>query len=188
MKQSKFALSLIFVDIFILFAVTTAEADITWDWSFNSEVGQLLTEGTVFGGLVQPGTYEVLDFSVSSSSYGASIGSWLAGQYYPNGFATDPPYFLVWDGSKVTQWLHSGGNGFYWLVFNDLANSNYYFFGWETGNINTTLQAAYYPQNEVSGDLSVTVHFDIVPSLSLYALLLLVAGMSFTLILVMKKI
>lgn len=138
-------------------ASTASNAAIVWSWSFGSNAGQFTTTGTAVAGIASAGTYSVTDFAVTSSGTGATIGSWSGGQYDDAGFATNSPYSLVWDGAVVTDWGQSGGNTFDWLVFDDLLNSNHFFFGWQTGNINTAMQAVYYPASTTSSALSIAV-------------------------------
>ena len=133
---------------------SSANAAIIWDWSFGTNTGQFTTDGST----ASAGTYLINDFSVISSGLGATIGSWSGGQYSPNGFSTNSPYSLVWDGSNVTNWLHSGGNIFNWIVFDDAFSSNHFLFGWETGSINTVDQAAFFPASDTSSLLSVSVN------------------------------
>jgi hypothetical protein len=113
---------------------------LTWNWSFDTELGTFTTDGASF----VPGWYNVLDFSVSNSNKGASIGSWSGGQYDPSGYTSYTPYSFHWDGSKIVEYLSAGDNTFEWLVFDDRGTDYYYFFGWESGNINTPNQATYY--------------------------------------------
>ena len=134
----------------IAFAVTgfffssVSRADVEWDWSFNSEVGGFVTDGSNY----DPGVYTIVDFLVTSSVVGGTLGSIGGGEYTQSGFSTDPPYSFAWDGFTVTQWFHSGGNTFDWHVYEDQVNSNhFYFFGWAAGNINDPTSAAYYDAN-----------------------------------------
>lgn len=167
--------------VFLAAFATTARAAIIWDWSFGSNSGQFITTGTTVGGTASAGTYLITDFTVVSSGAGASIGSWTGGNYDDSGYATNSPYSLVWDGSEVTSWLHSGSNFFDWLVFDDLSNSNYFFFGYETGNINTAMQASYYSYSTPSSALSIDVASGTpVPEPGTLALLALgIAGVAF---------
>ena len=126
-------------------AADMVNAGITWQWNFDSEYGQFVTDGDS----VSPpaGTYTLSDFSVTASATGGTIGSLSAGDYstaVPN-YSTPQPFSFVWDGSKVTQWMHSGGNTFDWWSFTDVAASEQaYFFGWDTGNHNVPTRAAHY--------------------------------------------
>jgi len=131
----------------LLVTVTAGEAN-TWNWSFGTEAGTFTTNGTSNA----PGLYTLSDFSVTSTASGATIGSWLGGEYAASGYSTNDPYSFDWNSSTVTAWHKTGNNTFNWLVFNDLGNSNYYyFFGWESGNINTVDQAAYYDSSSLQG-------------------------------------
>jgi len=143
--------------VILLSSKEKVEASIIWDWSFDSNVGQFVTTGNASAGTAAAGTYLITDFVVTNSGSGATIGSWSTGEYDDTGFSTTSPYSLVWDGSTIVGWHHSGGNMFDWIVFKDLAKNNYFLFGWETGNKNTPTQAAYYPMSRVSSDLYISV-------------------------------
>jgi hypothetical protein len=128
-----------------------AQAAISWNWSFGSEVGMFITDGS---GNPSAGSYTLNDFIVQSSGAGATIGSVGGGQYGTNGFSTSAPYSFNWDGSAVTQWNHAGSNPFKWWVFNQTSNSNkYYLFGWGQGNSNLVDQATYYTDSGQPSDL-----------------------------------
>lgn len=118
-----------------------ANANIIWNWSFASEAGQFVTDGD------SPiaGTYTMMDFSVTSSATGGTLGSLSGGNYATNAFSTYQPFSFDWDGSEVTKWNSEGFNTFDWWVFRDVAIPNqYYFFGWDTGNINDVTRGAHY--------------------------------------------
>lgn len=122
-------------------SASQAEAAIIWDWSFGAEAGQFVTDG------ITPvaGTYTMSDFSVTASGVGGALGSLSGGEYDTTAFSTDEPFTFIWDGSQVTQWLHVGLNTFDWWAFQDTSDpTRFYFFGWDTGNINDPLRAAYY--------------------------------------------
>ena len=170
--MSKLKIAHLVLFVFLAISATRSNASITWNWSFGSNSGQFATTGTAIGDVASPGTYWVTDFAVTSSGTGATIGSWLGGQYDDSDiiYVTSSPYSLVWDGSVVTSWYHSGGSNFDWLVFDDLSNSNYFFFGWETGNFNTAMQAVYYPESTTSSALSISVAA-MIPEPEIYAML-----------------
>ncbi len=132
-----------------------AHADVTWNWSFGGEAGQFVTDGAGGGA----GTYNLIDFSVTSSSVGGTIGSLLGGQYVDGQFSTEMPYSFVYDGSAVTQWLHSGSNSFDWWTFDSLSSDISYFFGWDFGNINDPTKGTWWISNAAgdSGPATVTV-------------------------------
>ncbi|SEM01668.1 hypothetical protein SAMN04489760_102175 [Syntrophus gentianae] len=134
MKSAK----LFLIGLVVLLFASSGHAMI-WNWSFSTEAGTFTTDGTG-----TPGWYNVSDFSVTSTGMGATIGSWSGSQYAASGYSTETPYKFQWDGSAVVKWDSAGSNSFDWLVFKDLAQPYYYFFGWETGNFNTVDQAAYY--------------------------------------------
>ncbi len=58
-----------FVAVLLLIA-TNSRADQIWIWSFANERGTFLTDGTAS----VPGTYTLIDFSVTASSAGGTIG------------------------------------------------------------------------------------------------------------------
>jgi PEP-CTERM motif len=136
----KKALQVIFIATFCILLSTSFSYAFTWDWSFGSESGTFTTDGTS----AVPGTYTISDFSVTSSGLGASIGSLSGGKYAASGYNTNQPYAFDYNGSSVTKWDAAGNNSFNWLVFDDLANNYFYFFGWQQYNINTVDQATYY--------------------------------------------
>jgi hypothetical protein len=138
-------------------SVSTAYCDVIWDWSFASETGQFQTDG--FGSA--PGTYVLIDFSVTSSSTGGTIGSLAGGAYSTPILSTSEPFSFVWDGTQVTQWLHSGLNGFDWWVFADVANPpEAYFFGSEIGSVNDPTRAGHWAGSNLNplaaGDVTVS--------------------------------
>ena len=136
--------------LFSLLAAAAAgnvDAAITWDWSFNAERGQFITDGTI----PVAGTYTMIDFIVTASGAptvsgtGGRLGSLSGGVYETgaNAFQTSEPFTFIWDGSRVTQWLHSGSNSFDWWAFADTFYTNQlYLFGWDAGNINNAVRAA----------------------------------------------
>lgn len=129
-----------------------------WEWSFEGEAGLFITEG-VFNDTIAAGTYQVLDFVVSSSSVGATIGALSRGDYSQGSFSTNPPYFLVWDGSSVSNWEFSGGPQMLdWNPYTSTSNPDAnYFFGWAEGNIGDVDSAAYWigGVTQSIGDVSV---------------------------------
>lgn len=135
--------TLAFVTVLIVSA-DQGQAAIVWNWSFEGEAGQFVTDGTT----PMAGSYTMLDFSVTASAVGGTLGSLSGGEYGTNAFSTDEPFSFVWDGSQVTQWLHTGLNTFDWWAFDETADpTRYYFFGWDTGNVNDPSRAAYYDSN-----------------------------------------
>ena len=162
--------------VFLAVFAASSNASITWDWSFGSNAGQFTTTGTAIGTVASPDTYAITDFSVTSSGTGATVGSLSGGEYGSDLLDTTLPYSLVWDGAVVTSWIHSGGNSFKWLVFDDLSNANAFFFGFETGNVNTPMQATYYLDSLTSSapsfDLSINVSsIAPIPEPEIYALM-----------------
>ncbi|MBT9500498.1 MAG: PEP-CTERM sorting domain-containing protein [Burkholderiaceae bacterium] len=152
--------------------VSGAQANQVWNWSFGSEAGQFVTDGSS----PVAGQYQVLDFSVTASGF-AALGSLSGGQYTMGAFADSvaAPYFLTWDGSAVTDWTHSGLNSFHWLVYSQKNSNNKYLFGWNAPNVNQIdaagLWQGVFPgpgSASVAGALSVSA----VPEPASYALLL----------------
>ena len=133
---------------------TSANASIVWDWSFASEAGQFITDGDLNAGVANAGTYNFIDFSVTSSSTGGEIGSFSNGDYQTE-YSTDIPLSFDWNGSHVTAWNHSGDNLFDWWAFSSttVGLESVYFFGWDTGNVNDPARAAHY--NVLLGILAV---------------------------------
>jgi len=104
------------IGILVLSVVSTnSQANVIWDWSFGGETGQFETDGSGGGA----GVYNLIDFSVTFSSVGVTLVILLGGDYTDGQFSTTTPYTFNFDGSSVTQWLHSGGNGFDWWTFED---------------------------------------------------------------------
>ena len=139
----------LFAWILAVLWITAASAraePITWNWSFAGESGQFVTDGLSHSA----GSYTLIDFSVTSSSVGGTLGSLSHGQYSASGFATDMPYSFVWDGSRVTFWDSAGVNTFNWWPFDDLTSDRFYLFGWSTGNINDVRSAALWDGNNKS--------------------------------------
>lgn len=156
-------LGLIVAIVILVASVAVAEADIVWDWSFDDEAGQFITDGST----ASTGTYTMLDFLVITSAAGATIGSLNAGNYSTHTddipvFYTRQPFSFVWDGSKITLWEHSGENTFDWWAFAIVEKPGlYYFFGAETTGIPDQTKAALYSTGFengsplVSGDITV---------------------------------
>jgi hypothetical protein len=146
----------------ILCVSMPAHATVVWDWSIAGESGQFITDGTA-NGTAAAGNYTLIDFSVTSSATGGTIGSLSGGEYAADIFSTYEPFSFVWDGSSVTQWLESGTNGFDWWAFDDelAAGQSAYFFGWDTGNINDPARGAHWDGNNAIplavGDIHMSV-------------------------------
>jgi len=122
-----------------------ASADIVWEWSFAGEAGLFITEGSIFDP-VAIGTFQVLDFVVSSSSVGATLGSLSGGDYSQGSFGTEAPYFISWDGSAVDGWFFGDGlQIFNWNPYTSTSDPQAnYFFGWDHGNVEDVTRAAYW--------------------------------------------
>ena len=154
-----------------------AQAQITWNWSFGTNSGTFLTDGTAIGGVAASGTYNFIDFSLTSSGDGATVGSVSGGQYGAYGFGTTLPYDFNWNGSAVTFWNSAGANSFDWWPFTDQTQSNnWIFFGWDCASgddINDPTRAVHFTGGCDAG-LPVTVSVadtNIVPEPASMALL-----------------
>ena len=113
--------------VMLLLTAATTEADQIWLWSFVGEQGRFLTDGTA----PVPGTYTMIDFAVTSSSTGGTLGSVSGGQYEAAGSDSVQPYAMVWNGQAVTLWTAAGFNSFNWWPFSDrVAPPQAYLFGW----------------------------------------------------------
>lgn len=154
----------------ILTVFASTSHALTWNWSFASEAGTFIT-----GGAGAPGTYTIADFSVTSSATGGTIGSQSGGAYVSGGFVTTEPYTFDWDGTAATAWHHSGSNTFDWIVYGQTSDTDkFYFFGWNTGNLNDPTSGAHYSilagiDHPISQG---TIHLAPVPEPETYALML----------------
>jgi hypothetical protein len=97
-----------------------AHADIIWNWSFGGEAGTFTTDGTS-NGTPTNGLYDFVDFSVTSSTAGATIGSASGGRYIASGFQSSPS-ILHWNGSSVVLWEKTGANLSQWWVFTEVSD------------------------------------------------------------------
>lgn len=120
-----------------------ANAGIIWDWEFNGEEGTFITDGSD----LSAGNYLLSDFTVTSSLVGATIGSWGNGDYSPSAFGNDVPYWIVWNGSTITDLISSGSNWDTWFTFDDLSTSTIYLFDFGSGNTQTNGQAMAFAGN-----------------------------------------
>ena len=123
-------------------AAQQAKADVIWNWSFGGEQGTFETDGSA-AGTPAAGTYNFIDFSVSSSAVGAPLGSVSGGPWSVSGaFDTTAPYSFNWNGSAVTQWNKTGSNTFDWWVFDAGADpSRFVAFGSADGGVNDPTKA-----------------------------------------------
>jgi hypothetical protein len=111
----------------LLLSAANSWADQIWMWSFAGERGTFVTDGTT----AVPGTYTMIDFSVTASSAGGTLGSVSGGQYAAEGSDSVQPYSMKWDGQAVTMWSAAGFNSFNWWPFSDLIEPpKAYLFAW----------------------------------------------------------
>ncbi|PZP28702.1 MAG: hypothetical protein DI603_18645 [Roseateles depolymerans] len=153
----------------LLAAATSASHATTWVWSFAGEQGTMQTDGT--GNAA--GTYNVLDFTVTSSSVGGTLGSFSDGTYTANNLATFMPYSFDWNGSEITQWHQAGTNTFGWNIYQQTSQpDHFYFFGWADGNVNVAMSAAYYNMTTASAISVGALSISAVPEPASVALML----------------
>jgi hypothetical protein len=125
--------------IIVFFGLTVnSDASIIWDWEFGTEAGQFVTDGDLVSGSVNPGIYNLLDFSVSSTVLDSSyIGSISGGAW--DYFETNPPYALDWNGTAVNEWKNSGSSiGYSYWGFQNMIGIGIkrYYFGMEVEQYN----------------------------------------------------
>ncbi len=90
-----------------------AQGDIIWEWSFDTEAGAMVTDGTLVDGQAVVARYTILDFtvteSVSASQPGLGVPSLLGS--LSSGFfqESQPTQGFDWDGEDVTTWWRSSG-------------------------------------------------------------------------------
>jgi hypothetical protein len=92
--------------VLVVWLASEARADTLWTWSYASESGTFLTDGDPPCGESAPaGTYSILDFSVTASTFPGNVGSLSGGEFSQN----QPVQGFVWDGVEPTQWFRSSG-------------------------------------------------------------------------------
>lgn len=158
----------------LLSALAFSSQATTWAWSFGTEHGTFVTSGTDS----TAGTYEVLDFSVTASGYGATLGSLNGGAYETGAFDTNAPFRFEWNGTAVTRWLHGGGNLYDWNLYHDTAQPDrYYAFGMDGSFVNVTTSAAYVRLEGVTGQALVSAPFTVVAIPEPASLALMLGGL-----------
>lgn len=158
----------------LLSALAFSSQATTWAWSFGTERGTFLTSGADS----TAGIYEVLDFSVTASGYGATLGSLNGGAYEAGAFDTNAPFRFEWNGTAVTRWLHGGGNLYDWNLYHDTALPNrYYAFGMDGSFFNVTPSAAYVWIQGITGEALVSAPFTVVAIPEPESLALMLGGL-----------
>jgi len=121
-----------------------AQADITWSWSFGTEAGTFVTDGALVGTSAPAGVYNVLDISVTQSSFPGNLGAMTTGELDEG---SQPGTGFTWDGTADTQWFRAAGvwtNGANY--YSNVTQHRYLFFpGFYVlydGNDNTLLSSA----------------------------------------------
>jgi hypothetical protein len=88
----------------------------------------------------------MIDFAVTGSSAGGTLGSVSSGEYIAAGSDSIAPYAMQWDGHAVTRWTAAGFNGFNWWPFSDqIQPPKAFYFGFRVGpegQINDVTSAA----------------------------------------------
>lgn len=77
-----------------------ARADIIWVWSFGTEAGTMITDGT-FADTMGNFTFTILSFEVTASQIPANVGATY--------IETQPTQGFIWDGNAPTQFFRSNG-------------------------------------------------------------------------------
>jgi len=149
--------------------LASASQATTWAWSFGDEHGTFVTDGV--GNAA--GIYNVLDFTVTSSGSGATIGSLGGGAYAANNLDTTLPYSFDWNGTEITQWHKAGANTFDWNIYQQMSQpDHFYFFGWADGNFNVAMSAGYFNMTGASTIASGALTISAVPEPASVALML----------------
>ncbi len=144
--------------VILMLSASTSSADQMWLWSFAGEQGTFLTDGA----LPVPGTYTMIDFAVTSSSSGGTLGSVSGGQYEAAYSDSVQPYAMTWNGQEVTRWAAAGFNSFNWWPFADLIEPpKAYLFAFAfdpaLGGVNDAHSAALWNGSEITTGGPVTV-------------------------------
>ena len=160
----------------LLCALASSSQATTWAWSFGTEHGTFVTTGTDS----TAGTYEVLDFSVTASGHGASLGSLSGGAYQANAYDTSAPYRFEWNGTAVTRWLHGGANLYDWNLYHDSTlPDRYYAFGLDGLFFNVPTSAAYVSLTGITGQALESTPFTVTAIPEPANLALMLAGLGF---------
>jgi len=111
----------------VIGSATPAAGQVLWSWSFGSEQGTFVTDGS-FPDTASPGNFTITNFEVTASAYPLHVGAaW---------YETQPPQGFLWDGSAPTQFWRSGGTYTNGSNFFITANDWYYTFAPGTSYLN----------------------------------------------------
>ena len=124
MKQRIRMLASLLGSVWFLCLSSPVQANIIWDWSFDGEEGQFITDGSLSGGSASAGTYNFIDFIVAASTYGMTLGSLSGGDYFQN----QPVQGFMWDGTQATQFFRSSGTFTNGSNFFESSSTNIYTF------------------------------------------------------------
>ncbi len=111
MSRSTIFVALVTVTAFLIFS-SALHANVTWSWSFSTEAGTFVTDGTL-ADTSGSHTFHILSFKVTSSAYPAMVGATY--------IDLDPVSGLIWNGSAATQFFRSSGSA---TNGSDLENSS----------------------------------------------------------------
>src|SRR4029079_5487367 len=116
--------------VLLLLSAASSSADQIWGWSFADERGTFRTDGLS----PVPGTYTMIDFSVTASAASGTLGSISGGEYIAAGSDSVAPYTMKWGGQAGTLWSAAGFNSFNWWPFSDQVQPpKAYLFGFRAG-------------------------------------------------------
>ena len=96
--------TIIIIGAWVLLSVVAVPtvANITWDWSFDTEVGTFETDGDLVGGVAPPASYTIdtTTFAVTASQVAGLVGAIYTEFLPPQGFH--------WNGTLPTMFLEGG--------------------------------------------------------------------------------
>jgi len=103
---------------------STSVADVLWGWSFSSEAGTFVTDGTMADTAGSHNFTIIGPFEVTASAYPSMVGA----TYDWN----QPPQGMIWDGTAPTQFWRAGGT--YTNGANFFSQSSDWWYGLEPGD------------------------------------------------------